>query len=317
MMMKSPALLPFTPLVLASFFLISCEKIMEKEAPPAKDTEPKGQPVAAETQPKSGVSKTPAAPKTPAPAAAPASSTAAAPSPRSEIDALVEKMYPMPQILSLDQITKNWTAVPANAYPQQIVSKVPVPFSLRDTNGSVIGSSNVAPGTPLRPLQISSGQLMVASLADPNMRSQVPIDQTNFKEDITSRYNQFVTRKKQEIDQQRNRARQALLADPSKLAMFKSTGPAGAKDDPRFLPVKASIQRGEAHPASLEEATSFRWNGSERVGGQMRGSYDTVSVHFEVSTIFGKFPTDYKCLLQGGKVVGWIDPITEEKITKP
>jgi hypothetical protein len=37
-------------------------------------------------------------------------------------------------------------------------------------------------------------------------------------------------------------------------------------------------------------------------------------VHFEVSTIFGRFPVDYKALLKGGRVHAWIDPVTEDRI---
>jgi hypothetical protein len=169
----------------------------------------------------------------------------------------------------------------------------------------------------MQPLRLVGDQLTVASLANSTMRSQIHVDKTNFKQSIEKRYNEFVTRKTNQIASVRAKAKKALLAQPDRVASLQNTGgPGDPSDDPRFGVVKSSINRGEAHPASLDEAKSFKWNGSERVGGDMRGTYDTVSVHFEVATIFGKFPTDYKCLLRGGKVVGWIDPITEEKITK-
>ena len=235
--------------------------------------------------------------------------------PKSEIDLLVEKRYPMPIILPLDQITKKWTAVPPNAYPDQITTTEAIPFNLV-VNGQTIGSSNAQPGTPLKPVRLQGDQLTIASLANPTMRNQIHVDKTDFKQRIQKRYDDFIVFKKNQIATMRSKAKAALLKQPDRLASLMNTGPGDPSNDPRFAPVKASISRGEAHPASLSEATSFKWNGRERIGGEIPGSYDTVSVHFEVATIFGRFPTDYKCLLQAGQVVGWIDPITEETITK-
>lgn len=258
----------------------------------------------------------------PAPSKSPAKPKAAKPTPakkaepaKSEIDLFVEKKYPMPTILPLAEITKNWSAVPPNAYPAQVLASEAVPFTLM-INGQAAGQSKVQPGTPLKPVRLVGDQLTVASLVNASMQSQVPVGKTNFKQTIEKRYNDFVTRKKNEVTAVRAKAKQALLAKPDRLAALKNRGKGNSGDDPRLAAVKASINRGEAHPASLDEAKSFMWNGSETISGEMRGTYDTVDVHFEVSTIFGKFPTDYKCLLRGGKVVGWIDPITEEKITK-
>ncbi|MDF1755435.1 MAG: hypothetical protein P1U89_21785 [Verrucomicrobiales bacterium] len=247
-----------------------------------------------------------------APAAKPAKKSEP---PKSEIDQLVEERYPMPTILPLAEITKNWSAVPAKAYPAQVLASEPVPFTLM-INGQAAGSTKVPVGTPMKPVQLVGDQLTVASLVNASMQTQIPVEKTNFKQQIEKRYNDFVTYKTNQIADMRSRAKKALLAQPDRLASLRNSGPGDASDDPRFNVVKASIQRGEAHPANLDEATSFKWNGSERVSGEIDGTYDTVTVHFEVSTIFGKFPTDYKCLLQGGKVVGWIDPITQEKITK-
>jgi hypothetical protein len=147
------------------------------------------------------------------------------------------------------------------------------------------------------------------------MNAAVPVDKTDFKQRITARYNQFVEKVTTDAQQKRDRVRKIVEADPSKMALLtgqpaKTTSP----DDPRIGLVKDSLRNGEAASVTLEEATSFAWNGSERIGGALAGTYDTVTVHFEVATIFGRFPVDYKALIQGNKVVGWIDPITEEKI---
>ena len=125
--------------------------------------------------------------------------------------------------------------------------------------------------------------------------------------------------KLKDVEAKRARARQIIAADPSRLAIL--TGKAapvavasGPGDDPRFAAVKDSLKKGQVASVTFEEADSFQWNGSEKIGGEYAGTYDTVSVHFVGSAIFGEFQTEYKALLKGGKVVAWIDPVTEDRI---
>ena len=237
--------------------------------------------------------------------------------PKSELEQLLETRYPMPQILPLLTIVDQWRNVPPNAYPPEVTAKETIPFELV-INGQVAGSSNVAPGTPLKPMRLEGGQLVVASLVNPTMSKSLAVEKTDFKERIEARYNQFVEMKQKDVEAKRARARQMIAADPSRLAILTGkAAPAaapGSGDDPRFAAVKDSLKKGQAASVTLEEANSFQWNGSEKIGGEYAGTYDTVSVHFVVSTIFGKFPTEYKALLKGGQVVAWIDPVTEDRI---
>lgn len=259
---------------------------------------------------------TTSAPKEKAPAAP---APVAAPAPKSELELALESRYPMPEILPLLTIVDQWRNVPPNAFPAEIVAKQTIPFQLV-VDGQVLGSSNVAPGTPLKPLRLEGDQVVIASPANPAMNTRIAVDQTDFKERIEARYRQFVEAKTKEVEAKRERARQILAADPARLAQFtgkKETAPAAPDDsgDPRFAPVKASLRNGEAASVTLEEAKSFHWNGTETIKGEsFAGTYETVTVNFEVETIFGKFPVEYKALLQGGKVTAWIDPLTEERI---
>ncbi|MDP4938109.1 MAG: hypothetical protein NWR21_02230 [Verrucomicrobiales bacterium] len=281
----------------------------------AKD-KPVAAPAVASSTPASAQPGSPVASK-PVVAAPVAAPVAAAPSPKSELEQLLEDRYPMPQILPLLTIVDQWRNVPPNAFPAEVAAKETIAFDLV-INGQVAGSSKVAPGTPLKPVRLAGDQIVVASLANPTMSTQLPIEKTDFRERIEARYNQFVAAKKAEVQAKRDRARKLVEADPARLALLtgKAAAPAASdsKDDPRFTPVKESLRRGEAASVTMEEATAFRWNGSEKVGGEYEGSYDTVTVNFEVETIFGRFPTEYKALLKGGRVFAWIDPITEDRI---
>jgi hypothetical protein len=281
-------------------------------------------PAATTTAPKGGAATAAIAAKGGAPSAvpAPAPATTAAPGapekPKSELETALELRYPMPEFLPLLAIVDQWRSVPANAYPPEVTAIETVPFQLV-IDGQAVGASNVAPGTPLKPVRLVGDQLTVASLANPAMSTVVPVDKTDFKRRIEARYAQFVEAKRQEVEARRARVREIVASDPSRLAALTGKGgpaPTAGDDggDPRFAAVKASLRAGEAASVTLDEAKTYHWNGSEKVGGKHAGTYDTVTVHFEVATIFGRFPVDYKALLRGGRVHAWIDPVTEDEI---
>lgn len=236
--------------------------------------------------------------------------------PMSETDVLIAKRYPMPNIKPLVEIVDNWNRVPAKAYPKQVTLKQVVSFQLV-VDGQAIGASKVKPGQQVAPLRLNGETLQVANLANRTMTTQLPVDQTDFKEQVTARYDSFVAKITDQVHSNRAKAKKVLEDNPE-LAMKFSGVEQGWNDqnDPRFGAVKASLAEGEVKAVQLNEAKQFRWNGSEKINGdKYRGTYDTVSVKFEVKTIFGIFPNEFKCLLQAGRVVGWIDPLTmEEKI---
>lgn len=238
---------------------------------------------------------------------------------KSEIDLIVEERYPMPEFIPLTTIVDNWNNIPERAMPAEVSIQDQVPFQLRDAGGKVIGASVAPPGTLVKPVRVQGSTLTVASLANASMQSQVALDKTDLKSRIEKRYNEFILGYSNRIKEQREKAKKALLAKPETLAAIKESQGGGGNfdktEDPRFGVVKASIAKGDVTGFELGEAVGFRWNGSERINGPVhKGTYDTVTVKYEARTIFGVFPGEAKCLLQGGRVVGWVDPITEEDL---
>jgi hypothetical protein len=256
------------------------------------------------------------APDPKATAAAPKPKTAPAPeTQKSEIDLLVEKQYPMPQVQPLLQIVNNWTGVPPRAYPAKVVTKDIIGFSLLGPNGQPIGSSNVAAGNEVKPDRLDGTTLYVSNLANPTMTRKIEVDKTDFKEQIEKRYNDYIALQQKRILEMREMEKKRLTEKPDQLAALKAGKSAWeGEGDPRFGPVKASLAAGEVTAFNLDEAVGFRWNGRERItAGKYAGTYDTVTVKYEARTIFGVFPGEMKCLLDGGRVVGWIDPYTQEE----
>ncbi|MEM1444384.1 MAG: hypothetical protein AAGF67_18710 [Verrucomicrobiota bacterium] len=236
--------------------------------------------------------------------------------PKTELELLIEEKYPLPKIIPLTEIVDGWRNVPQRAFPSEVFASESIAFQLV-VDGQVIGSSSVAPGTPLKPQSLSGDQLLLANAANPGMTTTVPVGKTDFKQRITKRYDDYVERVTSEILAKRERVKAVIEADPSKMAALTGESPAAAKvdaSDPKMAPVKASLQAGDVASVTLDEAVSFTWNGTETVGGKFAGTYETATVRFEVSTIFGTFPVNFKCLMQRGRVVAWIDPITEDPV---
>ncbi len=234
--------------------------------------------------------------------------------PKSELDRIVEEMYPMPSFLPLMQIVDNWQKVPERAFPESVQLRERLTFKLV-TNGQIVGSSFAPIGTMVKPVRLDGEVLTVANLANESMTNTIHVDSTNFKELIQSRYDEYVSGAFQRVAALRQKERAKLARTPQVVErMAKVSGAWHDPGDPRFVPVKASLAAGEVKAVQLNEAKKFRWNGSEKINGdRYRGTFDTVTVHFEVNTIFGMFPNTLKCLLKDGKVEGWIDPVTEEE----
>lgn len=260
-------------------------------------------------------------PSAPGTTSSPATTTPNAPT-KSDLDLALEKAYPMPEITPLLDLVDQWRNVPPKAFPTEIAASESVPFQLT-VGGQVVGSSNIPPGTPLRPLRLVGDQLVVGSPSSPEVTAQIAVDKTDFKSRIETRYQEFVDTKRGEIEKKRKKARQMVEADPARMSAFQGkaepTAPAQnlnpADADARIAVVKESLRRGDVASVKFEEARSYRWNGIETVEGDFPGTYETVTVNFDVDTeIFGHYSVDYKALLRDGKVHAWIDPYTEDKI---
>lgn len=268
-----------------------------------------GQPDAADAPPaataKPGVVTTAPAPPKPGAPASPKKAEL------SEIDRILQEKYPLPNILPLMQLTDNWNRVPANAFPTEVALKIRVAFSVPG-----VGASVAVPGTLVQPARLDNPTLTIVSLGNRAMRTSVNVDETDFKDRVQQRYNDFVVNATQKVQQQRDKAR-AILKQQSAEEVAQvadgGTDEVGNADDPRFAPVRASLEANELRSVKPEEATAFRWTGKKQIrAANHKGSYDTVTVNFDVETIFGMFPTEWMALLENGKVVGWVDPITHE-----
>lgn len=247
----------------------------------------------------------PPAPATPEPAPPPPPTPAPSPTPDDEIARLV----PMPKINSLEQITANWTKVPQNAYPPQITLNADAIFQLAQGN-----TMRLSAGKTAVPVSLSAdGTLTLAPRAGSELRATLPVDQTDFKEVVTKRYEEGVARIKARIEERREqeRARIAAAANTSEAVKAEAGEvPKDAGDEEKYLAImKQSVANGELKDVTTDKVKSWRWIGFEDVDGT---GYWTGAAIISKETYFGEFETEAKAYIRQGKVEKWTLPGVQE-----
>jgi hypothetical protein len=232
---------------------------------------------------------------------------------KSEVDLLVEELYPMPDIKPLEELVGNWREIPERVFPREVVVKVPVELKLVSAPGA--GGSKMDVGERLVALSGAGGVLAVAPTPDAAVRGEVAVDDTDLKEVLGQVYDDFVVNRTEKVLAQRDAERVRIEKEREKAeaagqSWVASSGYADGSG-PEFAAMKASIGRGEAGDRSLAEAKGWRWIGPDWVKGTQ---YDAGLVRFEVSTIFGVFKNELKALHENGKVVRWVYPATNETL---
>ncbi len=225
----------------------------------------------------------------------------------SKLDLELEKMYPAPEIRPLIEIVGNWRAVPLKAYPPFVNIKVPVELEIK-RGGAVLGKAKLPVGSSMIPVRLSDESLILTNSRNSGTSVTLPVSDTNFKEKIEEKYNAFVAaqsadalaKRKAEKDR-----RLGVIAAESAVSKYNDGS------DSRFDVLKASIRRGEAGFYQIESAGKWRWSGEEKIDGE---KYQIAFVMMVSESAFGVTEKELKVLIQGDKVVSWIDVKTGEKL---
>lgn len=233
---------------------------------------------------------------------------------QSEVDRLVEDLYPMPDIKPLLELVDNWTMVPERIFPREIVVKVPVEMVLKGAAGQ--GGSKTSAGSKVTAVSAAGTSLTVVPFEGASVQGVVVLEDTDLREQLEKQYDEFVERRTNEVIALREAEKERIGARKEKAVASGETWSMptiGYTDgsDPKFDPVKASLRRGEAGDRVYDDAKRWRWAGPEWVKGTQ---YDAALVQFEVSTIFGTFKNEVKALMQNGEVVKWVWPDTNKEV---
>lgn len=255
-------------------------------------------------------------------AAAPPSAVAVAAPDEKELSA----RYPLPEFKPIEALVGGWKKIPASAFPRQVTLKVPATLQL--TGG--VGTSTLEAGRKVYALAgTPEGGLVVAPSQDAVMRGTVPMEATDFQAVLGAVYEEFKSRKQEEVKKLRESARrEAASGGPALATVLASEGlppPAAAlpkigprpdqKPDLTVPAVEASIaerQRTKKH-AEPPAGAVLGW-GVVRYREFEGEPYWAVGVRYTARTIFGEFPTEALALMRQGKVVKWVYAGTGEPL---
>ena len=216
---------------------------------------------------------------------------------------------PMPVIKSLEEITGNWMKVPQKAIPPKVTLKAEASFALSQGN-----TMKLSAGRDAVPVALAAdGTLTITPRTGSDLRATLPVDQTDFKERVTTRYNEGVARIKADVEARRAKERARIAAAAGTSEEVKSQAgevPKSATDEERYLALmKESVANGELKDITPDKVTRWKWLGYEDVGGT--GYWTGVAV-FQKSTYFGEFETEAKAFIRQGKVEKWTQPGIDE-----
>ena len=211
-------------------------------------------------------------------------------------------MFPDPQIKPLMEIVEDWKNVPKSAYPKLVELAQAVDYEFRE-NGKTVARGRLPAGSMLIPEELDGHQLTLKSGSLP-IAVTVPVDDTDFKDQVIERYDRFVEQRHAEVVKNRAAERKRRLSE-----LVAETEMAAWNDgaDERFGPVKESLRKGEAGVFSINDASRWRWGGTENLDGT---DYEIAHVVIITDSAFGRKEHEVKALLREGKVVRWVDAAT-------
>lgn len=220
----------------------------------------------------------------------------------------IEAKYPMPTFKTVEEITKDWTSIPSRAFPRPVTTKVPVTFDVG--NGTVV----LPEGTKVRAVAMIGGLLVLMREGDDNNRVQVPLANTDLKEFLTSKYEDYKNYRRDMVMKQRERARGLKeKANGATEAQMTAAGPKPEVRPGGVIPVMLDdLQTRKLTELKASAITSWGDLNYEEVEGK---PYWTGSVQCTVeNALFGPQPTEVMALIKDNKVVKWLYTGSREEV---
>jgi hypothetical protein len=208
-----------------------------------------------------------------------------------------------PVIPSIEDATKNWTALPQSAFPRQVTIKRDLELSMK--MGANSASTKVKSGGTMFAVGQDGANILVSTSNTSPMKGSVAIDDTDLKEVLSKGYEvwkvTYVTTLKKAHEFKLAAAERAKNAPPASKASGAKAGndkPAKDKDGtyPLLLTSMKSGQVTEIKPTAIKE-----WGEPVLTDGVW-----TVTVKYETETMFGKFDTEAQAFVKNGAVEKWI-----------
>lgn len=220
----------------------------------------------------------------------------------------IEARYPMPNFKTIEEITKEWSAIPSRAFPRPIKTKVALTFD------AAAGKVELPPESEARAAGMVAGMLVVMPKGDDSARIQVPLANTDLKESLTALYERYKEYHRNRIIKQRERARALKArANGANEEQMKLAGPRPEVRAGGVIPIMMeSLQSGKLTELKAENITSWGNLDFEEVDGTVFWT-GTVQCTVE-NALFGPQPTEIMALIKDNKVVKWIYTGSREEV---
>ena len=211
---------------------------------------------------------------------------------------------PVQRYKTLEEITDNWQHVPANAFPKRVAIKAELELST--PSGSKM---KMAEGREVVPLTLNpAGLLTVSSGEGSDMKAVMDVNQTDFKDRVTKRYNAGMEKIRAAAaarNQQVAVAPEPGTGDTPKPPPAGESPPTTSDPDKNVALMKESVAGGAVEGLTVEKVKNWRSTGYEEIDGV---GYQTGTAVFDKQTYFGEFETEAKALIRNGKVERWVLP---------
>jgi hypothetical protein len=238
----------------------------------------------------------------PPPTTPPASTqtpTASTPPPATQPSPSSSSDFIPPAVASVEEVTQNWTQIPARAFPRPVILKQAVAIKM------AAGSGQLAAGTSAIALSAEQGILTITPAQGSSARGSTPVTATDFPDQIQSAYE---TWKAHRIDLARKSweaRRQTASAGPA-VATADQLDPSGkpiANSDGSYGLLLTSMANGQVNEITPKKI--LRW-GQPRAG-QVDGQPGwLIDVEFNTMTLFGPFDVQAQAQILNGRLVRWI-----------
>lgn len=208
-----------------------------------------------------------------------------------------------PKAGSIEALTKNWSEIPASAFPREVTLLKESEFKM------AVGASKVAAGRKVQAIAFKQGMLALIPSAGSPAKAIVSIDDTDLKQVLTAIYEKWKVARAEYL--QKNSAQRQELASTIRAesatannnsAEVDETGKPVRGDDRGYPLLLSSIRRGQVTDIKPDKIVSWGEPNPTKVQGKDGWA---IKVEYQAETIFGLQNVEAQALIVNGRVQGW------------
>lgn len=212
-----------------------------------------------------------------------------------------------PEFPPLEDVVKGWMEIPKSAFPRPVKLMKGVEFVMMVNNNKI--GSKVGPGGEATVIAQDGTNLVVAPTPTSPAKTQINIDDTDLKANLTQAYDKWKIQRLAWLKRQFLFSKESAnrVAEASKGGAKPAAATTGAKPEKNgegtYDVLLASMKAGQVTEITPQNAKKWGDSQLEKIDGK---EYWTVIVDYTTKTMFGDFDTQAQARIFGGKVEKWI-----------